>query len=174
MSQFEAKTLTVSAEMHLSHTVEQIWSLLCPVREYDWIESWNCELIHSVSGYNELGCVFKTEFPTEGDAETWVTTRFDALSRLEFVRINSDRVIRLEIVACTEGNGTTLHWTQNVVALNEAGNAYIAQKPEAFDAQMKMVARMIDHYLETGTMLRGVNVGLQEKDNANVHNRAVG
>ena len=75
MSGFEGTRITVSADMHLDFAAEEIWPQLCPVREYDWIEIWDCEVLHTESGYNELGCVFRTDFPTEGGEEIWLTSR---------------------------------------------------------------------------------------------------
>ena len=44
--------------MTLSGSPEQVFPLLCPTREYDWIETWQCELIYSDSGFAEPGCIF--------------------------------------------------------------------------------------------------------------------
>jgi hypothetical protein len=35
--------------------------LLCPVKEYDWIDILQCELVHTNSGFNALECVFKAK-----------------------------------------------------------------------------------------------------------------
>lgn len=32
---------------------EGVFPLLCPVREYDWIEPWRCRMIYSQSGFAE-------------------------------------------------------------------------------------------------------------------------
>lgn len=165
------ETITVSEEMHLDFAPEVIWPQLCPVREYDWIEVWECELMQSVSGYNELGCVFRTTFPTEGETETWVTSRFDPYERIEFVRANSARAIRFVIELEPDGNGTKMRWTQHVTPLNEEGREYIKDKPQAFKAQMGMLRQFLSHYLETGEMLRGENIGLLEKIKNHVHGR---
>ncbi len=55
--------------------VDDIFALLCPVREKAWLEGWNYNMIHSESGYAEQGCVFTTR---NGEKEaTWVITRRD-------------------------------------------------------------------------------------------------
>lgn len=147
------KQVTVRAEMAVNHPVETIWPLLCPVREYEWIPVWECELLRSESGFNELGCVFRTEFPAEGGVDTWLTSRFDPHERIEFVRTNEQRVIYMTIELTTEGDGTHMVWTHHVTALNEDGESYVAQKSEAFTAQMSMLERMLVHYLDTGKPL---------------------
>jgi hypothetical protein len=60
-----------------------VFPLLCPVREYDWIDVWSCDVIYSESGIAELGCVFLTDLPGRG-TETWVVTRFEPEFVIEF------------------------------------------------------------------------------------------
>ena len=174
MSGFKRKTITVSADMHLKFAAGEIWPQLCPIREYDWIEVWDCELVHSTSGFNELGCVFRTNFPTEGDTETWVTSRFDVNERLEFIRINSVRAIHFVLELTPDTEGTAMTWTHHVTPLNEQGNEYVKDKPEAFAMQMALLEKMLSHYLETGTMLRGEELGLIERIKAHAHSRKTG
>lgn len=170
-----AKThMTVSETMNLPFAAETIWPQLCPTREYDWIETWACELVHSESGYNEYGCVFRTDLPTEGD-ETWVTSRFEPHERIEFVRSNTDRVIHFVIELDPDGEGgTNVKWTHHVTALNAAGIDYIKEKPAAFKVQMSMLNTMLSHYLRTGEMLKGAGPGLTEKIGTHVHGRKTG
>lgn len=154
MSGSKMESVTVSVAMRLGSPVAEVWPLLCPTREYDWIEHWECELMHSESGYNEQGCVFRTNYPVEGGEEVWMTCRFDPLKRIEFVRTNPLRVIHFVIDLERDGEGTKLTWTHHVVALCEAGNAYVKDKPGTFAAQTKVLEGMLSHYLETGEMLR--------------------
>ena len=140
-------------EMYLDHAPEAVWPLLCPVREYEWIAHWECELLHSASGVNELGCVFRTAFPAEGGPEVWVTSRFEPCERLEFVRVNERRAIRFVIGLRPEGAGTRLRWTHHVTALDAAGRAGLAGRAETFAQQIRMLESMLGHYLATGACL---------------------
>ena len=36
---------------------EVVFPLLCPVREYEWLEDWTCEMVFSESGVAEEDCV---------------------------------------------------------------------------------------------------------------------
>jgi len=153
MSELVKNHEVFSEEMYLDFAAEVIWPQLCPVREYDWIAHWECELLHSVSGYNELGCVFRTSFPAEGDPEVWVTNRFEPGERLEFVRSNAQRAIHFVIELRPEGKGTRLIWTHHVTALDERGRAALAGKAAAFKTQMRMVEAMLAHFLATGKCL---------------------
>ncbi len=49
---------------------ETVFPLLCPVREYDWIESWHCRMVYSKSGFAEQDCIFQTNSANDGPTET--------------------------------------------------------------------------------------------------------
>ncbi|WP_319541080.1 hypothetical protein [uncultured Pseudodesulfovibrio sp.] len=155
MSAFKGDHITVQYEMHLDFPAEKIWPQLCPIREYDWIEDWECEMLHSESGFNERGCVFRTNVHTEGGPDIWLTCRFDPMEQIEFVRTNAWRIAHYIIELEPAQNGTRLIWTQHVTALNEEGNEYVKQWPDAFKATIIRLEKMLAHFLATGTMLRG-------------------
>ena len=70
---------------------EEVFPLLCPVREADWIEGWEYEMIYSESGLAELNCVFQTPFD-EHQKTTWQITQYDREQfKLEFVRLSRER-----------------------------------------------------------------------------------
>jgi len=174
MSEFTAKTVMVSATMRFDFPVEDIWPLLCPVREYDWIEVWDCEMIHSESGVNELGCVFRTNSPTEGGVDTWMTCRYDPMERIEFMRTNDTRIIHFIIDVKSKDQKTQLTWTQHVIALNETGNTYIENKRSAYAIQMKMLEKMLNHYLKTGEALPLGELLPKEEISTHEHSRKTG
>lgn len=46
----------------INHPASEIFPLLCPTREYDWIEGWECDLLYSESGIAEQDCIFNAGF----------------------------------------------------------------------------------------------------------------
>jgi hypothetical protein len=68
---------TKSYTMCLDAQADAIFPLLCPVREFDWIQPWQCEMVYTDSGRAELDCVFKTNFPDDGPEDTWVISRYE-------------------------------------------------------------------------------------------------
>jgi hypothetical protein len=135
---------------------EQVFPLLCPIREYDWIESWQCEMIYSDSGFAEPGCIFKTSFSADGPEDTWVVSRYEKPVVIEFVRVNPLRVIRYTItLSRAENGGTEADWAQVITGIGEEGKQFVRNlDDEGFHAHMAMVEKMLDHYLMTGAMLR--------------------
>ena len=47
---FRALRITRTYEMTVPAGLEQVFSLLCPKREYEWLPYWKCQMIYSVSG----------------------------------------------------------------------------------------------------------------------------
>ena len=146
-------TMTIDAD------AASIFPLLCPVREYDWIDVWTCDLVYSESGIAELGCVFLTDLPGRG-AETWVVTRFEPPSAIEFSRTAGvTRACFLQVTLEPDaGGGTTLEWKYTHTGIDTAGREWVSEYPTArFETEMEGMAERLRHYLRTGEMLRSDN-----------------
>lgn len=83
---FRGRRATLRSRMRLDASPERIFPLLCPVREYDWIPTWSCDMIYSESGVAENDCVFATRLPGRGPRESWVVVRYEPPLAIEFVR----------------------------------------------------------------------------------------
>jgi len=77
------KTINIQKEILISAPAEEILPLACPVREYDWIEGWKCQLVHCPHGKNEEGVIFYEKMSTPfllgsiGGKTKWTTIVFD-------------------------------------------------------------------------------------------------
>jgi hypothetical protein len=152
---FKAKRCFLSAQQQLNFTPERIFPLLCPTREFDWIEGWDCELIRTESGFAELDCIFTTHFAGD-EKEIWVVDRYEPNKLIQFIRSSESRVIRYSIKLSSKDNGsTTLLWQQVVTALNEKGNRYVENcSNKEFGKKINNLEKLLRHYLETGEMLK--------------------
>lgn len=130
---------------------DEVFALLCPSREADWIPGWDCELIFTESGYAEEHCVFRTEESTAFGPGLWVFSRYEPPHLLEIVRFMPDMVVNLTISLSESPDGTTEGvWKVLFTGLNEEGNRAIERIPEdAYDG----APRTLTHYLETGKMM---------------------
>ncbi len=153
------KCLSLQYAHDLRAGADQVFPLLCPVREYEWIDHWRCDLVHTTSGLVEKGCVFVTEYPSEGRT-LWVTTVHDpAARRVEFVRVTGDELMTLMSVRVEpEGDGCRLHVGYLLVALDAAGQAVV----DSFRAHgaphaevVRDLAHRLEHFIATGRMPPG-------------------
>ena len=152
---FKAKRCSLSASQLLIGTPERVFPLLCPTREYDWIEDWNCDLVFSKSGFAEPDCIFTTHFPGD-EKDVWVVDRYEPNKLIQFIRVTENRVIRYRITLIDNANGqTTAVWEQIVTGLTDEGNRYVESLTNLdFGLKIKGLEILINYYLETGEMLR--------------------
>jgi uncharacterized protein YndB with AHSA1/START domain len=148
------KTLTRHTTFDVSAPPERVFPLLCPVREYDWIANWACEMVHSESGVAEEDCVFRTRF--RDGPMTWTVSRHEPPTRIEFTCVVPDLyVMRLKIALAGDAALTRLEWTRRWLPLSPAGEGWIEERTEAeYEQMMAMLRDSLRHYLATGDMLR--------------------
>jgi hypothetical protein len=132
-----------------------VFPLLCPVREREWAPGWGCELLHSESGYAELGCIFTTQHHGEPKA-TWVVSRYDPPRTIEFVKTVGDLFVsQLSISLSEASKGTYADITNTWSALRPSGNDRVrAFTRRHFEHQMENWERALNHFLRTGMMIR--------------------
>ena len=153
---FKAKHVTRSYTQTIQADPDQVFDLLCPVREAEWLDGWDYTLLHSESGLAEDGCVFLSRQTGEKDT-IWMITRRDVQNKeIEFVRATPDsRIARLTIcVGEKEKKVSKVQITYVITALCEEGNQFIeAFTRENFEAGMKFWEASMNYYLETGKKL---------------------
>jgi hypothetical protein len=132
-----------------------VFPLLCPVREYDWIDGWQCEMVYSDSGVAEDRCVFITRFPNEPEL-VWMCVRFEpAAGKLRYVVTGpGSHVETLDIEVDEVEGGSRLNWRRTYTALTEDGEKWMREWTGApLDEEQRLLARALDHYCRTGDRL---------------------
>lgn len=156
MSDFTPKRFVREHRYHLVAPREEVFPLLCPVREYDWIHGWVCEMVYSDSGVAENNCIFKTEFPHGLGEGTWVVSKHDKEDfRIEFVIVYPGMAVeKLDVRLEARDNGSTIHWHRTYTGLSADGNRILEQLTgELLDMMMRWTNDSLNHYLSTGQML---------------------
>lgn len=149
------RRVTRCYSQHVAAEPERVFPLLCPVRERDWVDGWDADIVYSATGVAELGCVFTT--PREGEADTiWTVSRYEPPRAIELVMVTpGSRVGLLRIGLEPEPGGTACTVEYTFTSLGPAGNAFVdAYTEDAYVAKMKGWERAINHYLATGLLLR--------------------
>jgi hypothetical protein len=155
MSAFVPQRITKETELMIEADPHKVFPLLCPVREYEWIEPWQCRVLYSESGVAENNCIFETDFPDAGGRETWVVSRYEKDRAIEFVRFTPDeKIIKLDIrLGGAESGCTRMLWRRVYTALSPKGNRAVAAMADDFEREAQGIAQMLNHYLKTGAML---------------------
>ena len=156
-SNFKAGRITRSYRQTINAPPDVVFPLLCPVRETEWLDGWEYEMIYSRSGLAEEGCVFST--PGDGEEDTvWVISKHDKEKYLvDFIRFTpGSRTCALK-VAVTPGGGTASHVNISYcyTGLTPEGNTWIDSfTQDKFLEAVKFWERSMNHYLETGEKLK--------------------
>jgi hypothetical protein len=134
-----------------------VFPLLCPLREHEWIPTWKADILYSQSGHAELDCTFTTDSPAEG-RRTWICTRYEPDSAISYVsHSEAGYIMCLDITLKAVGEDSTeLTWARRFVATTTAGQDWMNSLDRVAAANAtKKLASLLDHFLTTGTMLRG-------------------
>ena len=138
-------------------SMDRVFPLLCPIREKEWLDGWDCKMIHSHSGLIEQDCVFTTV--QHGNQETiWYVTQYDhQRNSIEFLRVTPhENIVKINILC--EGIGekqTKVQITYQYSGLSSDQNSYIETDLEKdFESSMIWWEKAINHYLSTGLMLK--------------------
>jgi hypothetical protein len=159
MNPIDSGRVVRSYTQHIEAPPARVFPLLCPVREADWLEGWGdtLEMVHSLSGLAEDGCVFRTRVP--GRPETvWIITRHDpAQGIVEFQRVTTGLVatrLRIEVEAGAEAS-STVRITYTFTPLSPDGRAFVAKNHSevAFRNDMAWWQDSMNHWLRSGEML---------------------
>lgn len=141
---------------HVPVPPDEVFPLLCPVREFEWLSGWDCTLVHAASGLAEKGAVFTTEVPGEPPT-VWTISRHDREAHVvEFVCVTPGSRVRMLEIACAAapGGGTDLTWTHTFTTLGKAGEDFLAHyTPEVYHRNLDFVGRSLAHFCRTGARL---------------------
>jgi len=138
---------------------DDVFPLLCPVRESEWAPHFKAEVVYSSTGVSEDGAIFQT---THGKDEkiTWVITKYNPNSLIEMMYIIPDTMlvsINIQIEKHDSRHAkTTIRYTYT--SLSEKGNTKVEEfTEEKFNDQMKHWENAINYYLVHGKMISRLN-----------------
>jgi hypothetical protein len=141
---------------HLEAEPGRVFSLLCPVREADWLEGWAPLLVLSNSGVAERDAVFVT--PASPVDAVWCITEHDpAAGLVEMIKIAPQvAVTRLTIRVRAAGpRASEATITYAHTSLGPEGDAVVdAFTVDAYAAFIRDWETRMNHYLVRGVMLR--------------------
>ena len=154
---FKAQRVTRSAALTLPAPPERAFPLFGPIREAEWAEGWQPDLVYAASPLgDEPGAVFTTHHLNEPDT-IWLVAQFDPKTcTIEYVRVTPGlRIARVTII-CRPAPGGATHAdvTYQFTALSEEGNHSVEEFSEAhYQHMMSAWQTAISHTLATGTRL---------------------
>ena len=155
MTAFKPLRLTKTYEMSVPDRDERIFSLLCPVREYEWLPYWSCNLIYSNSGIAEEGCLFMTDFPGRGEM-IWYVTKYDPPKAIQYTIFKpGSHIWNIEILLVPQdAEQTRVTWHHTFTGVTQEGNRFLSEyTDESHRLHLGRIERALVHFVKTGKMI---------------------
>lgn len=154
---FEPERITRSATFVVNGRIENVFPLFGPIREMEWAEGWNPEIMYrsSPNVLVEEHMIFQTD--GHGEKYTWVITQYQPdMHRIEYTVSTTERIwfINVQCKASPEKTEVTVSYTYT--GLTSEGNIKNEQAlKRMFAHSLKDWEAAINYYLKTGTILTG-------------------
>jgi hypothetical protein len=127
------------ARLMIQAPASEVFPLLCPVREYEWIPDWRCEMVYSRSGVAEREAMFLTRMMPFGK-ELWTCTLYEPPRRIEYLLTHGSKIaMKLELELTEEDGKAALDWTMRFTAVGGFWGRMLRARyeGEGFDAMMR-------------------------------------
>ena len=148
----------------LSAVPAEIFPLLCPVLEYDWLPGWTCTMYFSDCGFAEKDAIFHTR-ENLGKKVVWTCIAYEPDTFIEYLMVSgTDAVVRLSIRLEGGGGGvdtggikrgTEVTWRMlftltSSISIKVLGKAF---SEAAFNKMMTNRKRELQYYLDDGRLI---------------------
>jgi hypothetical protein len=144
----KAERIDREARFELKAGAGNIFPLLCPVREYEWIPDWSCEMIHSKSGVAEQDAVFHTRMLL-GKKAVWCCIAYEPPRLIEYLFVvGKGGVVRLSIrLDESSGGSTRVTWAMRFT-LSSLMSRLVAKitSREGYEAMIAARRRQLEEY----------------------------
>ncbi|MFZ5967335.1 MAG: hypothetical protein ACOYVK_09195 [Bacillota bacterium] len=137
----------------LAGTKEEIFPLLCPVREKEWLSGWDYNMIYSESGYAEKGCMFETD--NDYGSYRWIITKHDRDNfEIQFVKtIEENMVVIIDIDLEEKSEKITICKIQyTFIPISDEAIGHMPTEEE-FNKHMRTWEDSLNYYLKYGEKL---------------------
>ncbi|HEU5291850.1 MAG TPA: hypothetical protein VFU05_14470 [Cyclobacteriaceae bacterium] len=156
LTDFKFKRIQRSATFTIHGKVENVFPLFGPIREKDWAEGWNPEILYkSGNVLVEEHMIFQTNAPNGKEKFTWVITQFQPEKYLiEYTVSTRERIwfIRVTCQGQKETTGVTVSYTY--IGLTPEGHQKNEEAlKQMFVHDLKDWQEAINYYLQTGKCL---------------------
>jgi hypothetical protein len=155
---FKAERLSRTATIILNGAVEKVFPLFGAIEEKKWADGWNPSVLYPKSEQIEEGMVFTTQGHGHGeDRFAWIVSRHQVEEHLiEYVVSTANRywVIDIQCAAPSKDHtkATVRYTYTGLTVLGNEINSHAIKK--MFERDLEDWAEAINHYLETGKVLK--------------------
>lgn len=154
---FKAQRLHRSASILIEAPVEKVFPLFGPVREKEWADGWEPEVLFTNDPLAEEHMIFQTKGNEDEGKYTWTVTTYQPEKYLiEYTVFTNERIWFIRVECANQDDKTAATISYTYTGLTEGGNR---KNKSAIDRMYKHNLRdwaeAINYYIKTGQLLRG-------------------
>lgn len=143
---------------------EDVFPLLCPAREADWIPGWDADIVYSETGYAALGDVFRSPGSTGFGEGVWVFVGFERDRTVELIQVTRDILVHVKILLTAAepddaSSRTAVRWRYVITSLTPEGAGRMSGELIS-EATFRRLLGTMDHYLRHGEMVGAAGPGV--------------
>jgi hypothetical protein len=152
---FKSERISRTATFTVNGRLQNVFPLFGPIREMEWAEGWNPEIIFSESNLVDEHMIFRTRASTEEEYYTWVITQFDERKYLvEYTVSTINRIWFIRVSCQADGDKTKASVSYTYIGLNKQGNELNRTAlAKMYANDLKDWQEAINYYIHTGKML---------------------
>ena len=155
MNIIKPKNVKRSYNQTINSSPDKVFPLLCPVKEKDWVNGWDPELVITNSGFAEKDSIFVTKHGSENNY--WIITGHDPENyEIEMLIISPEITVgKLEIkLHKKEDDKTRADISYTYTSLSSEGDEFVKNyTEEKYINFMKTWEEEINYYLLNGEKL---------------------
>ncbi|MFQ6087966.1 MAG: hypothetical protein ACE5K0_03580 [Candidatus Methanofastidiosia archaeon] len=156
---FKSKRISRTSIITLNAPLKRVFPLFGPIKEKEWAEGWNPEIIYSNTNLLEEYMVFKTKSHGHGEPNyIWIVTKYMPEQPLiEYTVFTTERLwcIAIKCSENTTNQKTEAEITYTYTGLTEKGNAINEKALQVmYSNDLKDWEEAINYYLKTGEKLK--------------------
>lgn len=156
LTDYKAERISRTASFLVKEDVKKVFPLFGPVREMEWAEGWEPQIVFSETMDVETKMIFQTaeRFENEGKY-TWVISQyFPERYLIEYTVSTPERIWFITVQCAENGEQTHVTVTYTFTGLTEKGHELNKQALEKMYAEnLKDWEAAINYYLTTGKPL---------------------
>lgn len=124
MNSFTSQKITRSSSFRIPAAIEDVFPLFGPIREKDWAEGWNPDIIYSSTGLVDLHMIFRTKAGNTAEGfYTWVVSQYcPAEFFIEYTVFTQFRVWFVSVQCTAASEHTHVSVTYSYIGTSEGGN----------------------------------------------------
>lgn len=127
-----------------------VFPLLCPVREREWVQGWDPLAVYSESGLAENDCIFTTG--EKAPESIWVITQFDPVDHiLEILKVSPGMTVARITISLAESDSgdTDAEVVYMYTAISPDGEEFVENySQEFFDRFMQFSESALNNFLD--------------------------